>query len=248
MLTSTSRRLTIALAAGALTLFGAAGALAAGPTETDPGGGRENSPQCNDLPLSWCLPGPGETPGNAHPSDESNPLCTTPLSATPICASPSEPPGEGGGGGGGGDTGPGGGSPSTADEGNPVCTGTPVALQSTPLCAPEDGKEKTPEEGTQPSAEDPNPLCGTPLSATPICASPSEPPGEGGGGGSGDTGPGGGSPSAAPADEGGGASPVCILMPTDPSCQPSQGPGSGGGGDTQPSPGGPGGGGDGATG
>jgi hypothetical protein len=136
MLNSRSRRLTIALAAGALTVFGATGAFAAGDTQ---------------------------------PSDESNPLCAgTPLAATPICTPPSEPPGEGGGGG-GGDTGPGGGS-------------------------------------------------------------------------------GGGSPSLSPADEG--ANPVCLLMPADPSCQPSQGPGGGdgGGGDTQPSPGGPGGGGDGGGG
>jgi translation initiation factor IF-2 len=188
MLNSRSRRLTIALAAGALTVFGATGAFAAGDS------------------------GPGESPSSTVPAAE--------------------------------------------EGGNPICQGTPVALQSTPLCAPEDGKEG-PEQGgggdAQPSDES-NPLCsGTPLSATPICAAPSEPPGEGGGGGGGDTGPGGGSgggsPSAVPADEGGGANPVCILMPTDPSCQPSQGPGGGegGGGDTQPSPGGPGGGGSGPS-
>jgi hypothetical protein len=109
MLKSTSRRLTIALAAGALSLFGTAGALAAGPTGTDPGGGSENSPACNDLPLSVCLPGPGEgtTPSSTHPTDEGNPLCSTPLSATPICAAPGGP-GEGGGGGDGGGGGGGG--------------------------------------------------------------------------------------------------------------------------------------------
>jgi hypothetical protein len=171
-----TRKLTIALAAGALTMFGATGALAA----------------------------EGDNPGGPGGGDGNNPLCAGTLAGTPFC-------------------------PDTPDKQNPGDGDAQPADESNPLCA------------------------GTPLATTPICASPSQPPGEGGGGGGGDTGPGGGSgggsPSAVPADEGGGANPVCLLMPTDPSCQPSQGPGGGdgGGGDTQPSPGGPGGGGSGPS-
>lgn len=179
MLNSKSRRLTTVLAAGALTVFGAAGAFAA----------------------------EGENPGGPGSGDGNNPLCAGSLAGTPLCA---------GGGGGGegappgdeqtpgdeapGDKGPGGGGTQPSNEGgqNPLCTGTPVAAQSLPMCAPEDGEEKGPGAGggTQPSEES-NPVCSTPLSAAPICAAPGQPPGEGGGGGSGDTqpspgGPGGG--------------------------------------------------------
>ena len=69
MLNSRSRRLTIALAAGSLTMFGAAGAFAA----------EDGGP-----------PGGGDKGG-------SGPLCApgTPMSATPLCPQPpgSQPPG-----------------------------------------------------------------------------------------------------------------------------------------------------------
>jgi hypothetical protein len=63
------RKLTVALAAGALTMFGAAGAFAA---DEPPGGGDGGG-------------GGGQ-----------NPLCAgTPLAGTPVCAQPSQPPGGG---------------------------------------------------------------------------------------------------------------------------------------------------------
>ena len=107
MLNSRSRRLTITLAAGALTLFGATGALAAG--DAGPGGGGDG--------------------GN-------NPLCgpSTPIATLPLCA---QPPGDNPGGGGtaqnteGNDQGGDSGLPGNQDGGDPLCAGT---LVGTPLC------------------------------------------------------------------------------------------------------------------
>jgi hypothetical protein len=215
MLNSKSRRLTIVLTAGALTVFGAAGAFAAeGDNPGGPGSGDGNNPLCAGslagTPLcaggggggeEGAPPGDEQTPGDeapggggSQPANEGgqNPLCTgTPVAAQslPMCA-PED----------GKEKSPGGGGTQPSNEGdqNPLCTGTPVAAQSLPMCAPEDGEEKGPGTGggAQPSDET-NPACNTPLSATPICASPGQPPGEGGGGGGGDTqpspgGPGGG--------------------------------------------------------
>ena len=151
MLNSRSRRLTIALAAGSLTMFGAAGAFAAedgGP----PGGGDKggSGPLCapgtpmSATPLCPQPPGSQPAPGNPESSDEggkgdgggSNPLCSSTgvpvsLKATPLCAAPSQPPGEGGGG-----------SPSfaPAEEGNPnpLCS----VIAQAPGCMP-----KPPGEG-----------------------------------------------------------------------------------------------------
>ena len=67
------RKLTVALAAGALTMFGAAGAFAA------------------DEP-----PGGGDGGGGGGGGGGQNPLCAgTPLAGTPVCAQPSQPPGGG---------------------------------------------------------------------------------------------------------------------------------------------------------
>jgi hypothetical protein len=73
MLNTRSRKLTVMLAAGALSMFGASTAFAAGEGGSG-GGGGGNDPMCKG----------------------------TPLATTPFCAPGQQPPGGGGGGGGGG--------------------------------------------------------------------------------------------------------------------------------------------------
>src|SRR5262245_22229642 len=93
-----SRKLTVVLAAGALTMLGRAGACAA---EEGPGGGGGGgggggaNPLCNGTPLAttpFCMPGE-KPPSHNQPGGGDH------SSATPADESG---PGEGGGGGGGG--------------------------------------------------------------------------------------------------------------------------------------------------
>ena len=112
-----SRKLTVVLAAGALTMFGASGAFAASPADH------------------------GGEHGGGGGGDGGGALCKgTPLASTPLCASQGEQPPGGGDGGGGGGGQPsstpaeeGGGGGGGGGGGDPLCKeGAP--LKPTPLC------------------------------------------------------------------------------------------------------------------
>lgn len=112
------RKLTVVLAAGALSMFGAAGAAFAQESPPGGGGGGGGNPLCGNMPTAM-LPicadqgeqpggGGGSAPSATLPAEDSgpggggghNPLCAgTPLSTTPVCAAPGQQPPDGGGGG-----------------------------------------------------------------------------------------------------------------------------------------------------
>ena len=128
-----SRKLIVVLASGALTMFGASSAFAAGSplaTPADHGGDHGG--------------------GGGGGGGGEDPLCKgSPLASTPLCGSQGEQPPGGGGGGGGGGGQPSavpveeGGGDGGGGDGGAMCKGTPLA--STPLCAPQG--EKPPEGG-----------------------------------------------------------------------------------------------------